>query len=521
MQQEIIIPDDASLEREPADAAFQETEFPDSIAKSEKKVNDLLDELLGDNCGGLDGDDSISLLQKHLQIKPIELEKLCLPELQYVRRIDLKASEAKLPKPRHVLSDVQNLLKGVSSKTPKKCKQAESPVPFLASPTPAKSPVSSIVSLKKLILQSNPLSGPYSAHDINQSTAGSLPASEIIKKQADQVNMEKELSTSTELKSSMIKESDFVATNLGLPHGTTASAIHSADKTVNDYLSRLGSGMDIGSGRSHAYVENTNNSSCMENIREILDRPDVVTDLQTTSPSELDDKEARDVLHPDLNVQNSTIENLNITQNQETPAVVEDHAADGPSNIVDTDQEQHKEKAQIATEEPLNDRSKVKSHPPQKTERKKVSHRQNLAGQLDQFVVEEHATDGSSNTAETGPEQHNKGILFPGEPLNEQSKVISRPCKKSRHEEISRRQSLAASGTSWETGTRRSTRIKSRPLEYWKGERFLYGRVHQSLTTVIGIKYVSPGSNDCKPTMKVKSYVSDQYKDLVDLAARF
>lgn len=29
-------------------------------------------------------------------------------------------------------------------------------------------------------------------------------------------------------------------------------------------------------------------------------------------------------------------------------------------------------------------------------------------GQLDQFVVEEHATDGSSNTAETGPEQHNK-----------------------------------------------------------------------------------------------------------------
>jgi len=37
-----------------------------------------------------------------------------------------------------------------------------------------------------------------------------------------------------------------------------------------------------------------------------------------------------------------------------------------------------------------------------------------------------------------------------------------------------------ASGTSWETGVRRSTRIRSRPLEYWKGERFLYGRIHGS-----------------------------------------
>lgn len=37
-----------------------------------------------------------------------------------------------------------------------------------------------------------------------------------------------------------------------------------------------------------------------------------------------------------------------------------------------------------------------------------------------------------------------------------------------------------ASGTSWETGLRRSTRIRSRPLEYWKGERFLYGRIHGS-----------------------------------------
>lgn len=35
-------------------------------------------------------------------------------------------------------------------------------------------------------------------------------------------------------------------------------------------------------------------------------------------------------------------------------------------------------------------------------------------------------------------------------------------------------------GTTWNGGVRRSTRIKSRPLEYWCGERFIYGRVHDS-----------------------------------------
>ncbi|KAJ0075167.1 hypothetical protein Patl1_34403 [Pistacia atlantica] len=578
VQQETINPDYASLDRELVDAALQETELADSIAKSEKKVNDLLDELLSDNCGGLDGDDPVSLLQEHLQIKPIDLEKLSLPELQAVRRIDLKASGANLPKPRHVLSDIQNLLKGVSSKTPKKCQQAESPVSSLASPTPAKCPLSSIVSLKKRILQLNPLTDPYSAHEIDQSIARNLLASESIKKQADQVNTEKELSASTELKSSMIEESDAADMNLGLPHGMMGNAARSSDKTVNDNLSRLGYGVGVGSSGSHAYVENKNSSSCMENriVNEILGRPDTVTDFQTTVPNGLDDKvhekdtlqEAGDLLCPDLNMEDSTVEILNSTQDQEnTPVVedratdglsniadtdreqhkekaqiateeplndqnrakfsffflpstdqentpvVEDRATDGLSNIADTDPEQHKEKAQIATEEPLNDQNRAKSHPRKKSKLKKVSHRKNLADKAPELIcftcaqffflslfsfqlvkqiilwLKTMQQDGSSNTAESAPEQHNEEVLPTGEPLNEQSKVISRPGKKSRREEISRRQSLAASGTSWESGTRRSTRIKSRPLEYWKG-----------LTTVIGIKYASPGTNDGKPT---------------------
>ncbi|TKY48132.1 hypothetical protein E2542_SST25546 [Spatholobus suberectus] len=105
-------------------------------------------------------------------------------------------------------------------------------------------------------------------------------------------------------------------------------------------------------------------------------------------------------------------------------------------------------------------------------------------------------------------------------PVNGQKRVQLRLQKLSKDKRHAKRQSLAASGTSWTTGLRRSTRIRTRPLEYWKGERPIYGRVHESLATVIGVKCLSPGS-DGKPTMKVKSYVSDKYKELLELASLY
>ncbi|XP_042058725.1 centromere protein C-like [Salvia splendens] len=78
--------------------------------------------------------------------------------------------------------------------------------------------------------------------------------------------------------------------------------------------------------------------------------------------------------------------------------------------------------------------------------------------------------------------------------------------------------SLAEAGTSFETGVRRSKRVRMRPLEYWKGERFLYGRVEDGLK-LIGLKYISPGKGN--DSLKVKPYIlSDKYKDVLDLAAR-
>lgn len=85
-------------------------------------------------------------------------------------------------------------------------------------------------------------------------------------------------------------------------------------------------------------------------------------------------------------------------------------------------------------------------------------------------------------------------------------------------------------GSKWSDGKRKSTRIRSKPLDWWRGERMLYGRVHSSLNTLIGIKHLSPDPvwprpRDKKnkmvpPKFKVDSFVSDEHKELLRLAAQ-
>uniref|UniRef100_M8C9V8 Uncharacterized protein n=1 Tax=Aegilops tauschii TaxID=37682 RepID=M8C9V8_AEGTA len=70
-----------------------------------------------------------------------------------------------------------------------------------------------------------------------------------------------------------------------------------------------------------------------------------------------------------------------------------------------------------------------------------------------------------------------------------------------------------AFGLAWQSGVRRSTRIRSRPLQDWLGERLLYGRIHDTMATVIGVKSYSP-SQDGKVELRVKSFVPEQYSDM-------
>ncbi|KHM98777.1 Centromere protein C isoform B [Glycine soja] len=140
---------------------------------------------------------------------------------------------------------------------------------------------------------------------------------------------------------------------------------------------------------------------------------------------------------------------------------------------------------------------------------------------LNSLGYEANAVDKRARTSDDDPEhclqEKTDGSVVA---VNGQKRVKSRVQKVSKNKKLSNRQSLAAAGTSWTSGLRRSTRIRTRPLEYWKGERPVYGRVHQSLATVIGVKCISPGS-DGKPIMKVKSYVSNKYKELFELASLY
>ncbi|CAL4975268.1 unnamed protein product [Urochloa decumbens] len=92
--------------------------------------------------------------------------------------------------------------------------------------------------------------------------------------------------------------------------------------------------------------------------------------------------------------------------------------------------------------------------------------------------------------------------------------------RRNRTKQLNQRKSLGDAGLEWQSGVRRSTRIRSRPLEHWLGERFVYGRIHDTMATVIGIKAYSPGQ-DGKRTLKVKSFVPEQYSDLVAESAKY
>ncbi|KAF8400744.1 hypothetical protein HHK36_014044 [Tetracentron sinense] len=456
-----------------------------SVSVTENRANNLLDELLSTNCTDLDGDGALTFLWERLQIKPIDLEKLCLPDLDGIQRSNIKAAKEELPKPRKALSDIHNTVKRATSKTSVANWQvAESSTSPWASPTPPKSPFASIALLKRRILQTNSSSDPFSVLGFDVSPViDSSPVAGINKQtvlpQVDTNHLDasnpppaevnkKGLIFSGKLQSPMFEEDNITGGIMDSGELVEEDSSCPFDKPMDENSSRLNSVTDFRSNGSDVDLENNTAGSKMvsgEMVKEDSARPlDRVMDdnssrlvtgmdvMSNGSDGDLEDKiQIKDMLQepvaseqPDLSI-----------EDESGPAAGNQHTMDGPSETTNICTEQNSEKNQ--------DPSRIS--------------------------------------------------------LNEQSKPKTPPRNRRKRKELSRRQSLAESGTLWKSGVRRSTRIRMRPLEYWKGERFLYGRIHESLATVIGLKYVSPAKGDGGPMVKVKSYVSDEYKDLVEQAA--
>ncbi|XP_034696747.1 centromere protein C isoform X1 [Vitis riparia] len=582
-QVEMVDPNVALQERElteTVDPSVEslERELTVSVTQAENKVDEILDELLSGNCQDLDGDGALTFLQERLQIKPIDLDKLCLPELHDIQRNDFKSSGGNWLRHRDSLSDIKTMLEGLSSKTPiKKGQVVESFVHTLASPTPPKSPFASICLLKRHILQSNLTSDPFSVLKVNLSPARNSSTVKSSDKQSDQIDNGKELSFSAKLKSVILEGDDIAVANKSsheVVHVITGDSTPPFEKAVNNDSRILGVGINSGLSGSHADLDGNIRSNDVDDLR----RLDADTDVQINRTNELEDNSStvkssdkqsdqidngkelsfsaklKSVILDDIAVANKSLhEVVHVITGDSTPpsekAVNNDsrrlgvginsrlsgsHAdLDGnirSNNVDDLRRLDADTDVQINRTNELEDKvgdmlqeAEPRAHPDQNIEDSTLEQLNSSESQGDQptpAVVEAHDMDGPSKTGDDDPEQCTEKILEPsGESLNKRSKEKTPPHRERKRKEISGRQSLAGAGTLWSSGVRRSTRIKMRPLEYWKGERFLYGRVHKSLTTVIGVKYVSPAKGDGKPTIKVKSYVSDEYKELVDLAA--
>ncbi|TYG49291.1 hypothetical protein ES288_D10G082400v1 [Gossypium darwinii] len=483
---------------------------------SENKVNELLDHLLTSTC---DGDEAISLLQEQLQIKPIDLEKICLPDLQDIRRIDLKASRENLAKPRNSRSDIENLLKGISKRTPKR--KAESSVHLLASPTPLRSPLASISLLKKQKLQSDVLSDPFSADDVRRSPVRNASGTESNNRESVQVDTEKELSVShnndRRTPQQQPKSSAHHLASPTPPRDPLASiSLLHKQMMLSDPESEPFStdSIDQPPKRNASPIESLNKQSSQVRKKEhnnshLLRSPLLEANQTATAnaSSELDGRDFAGLFDKFVNDNARRFDSgINVVSSG-SQANLENNSLRRPEVASDSH-----------TIKPNEFGGRVEDIPPEAV----VSTQTQVyvegltidnSDESSPAIDEDRSMDGSLKAAESGEQLHE----------NMKGKIKRQPCNKHKGKKHSRRQSLAGSGTTFDPeGRRRSTRIRSRPLEFWKGERFLYGRVHSSLATVIGIKYESPEKGDGgNPTLKVKSFVSDEYKELIELAARF
>ncbi|KAJ6932662.1 hypothetical protein NC651_008178 [Populus alba x Populus x berolinensis] len=537
-QQETFSPDVASQLRESTNLAPEESglevagewllvEEQGSMAKAEKRVDKLLDELLSHDYEELDGNGAVTLLRDCLQVKALDLEKLSLPELLNVQKTSLNALGGNLPKPRNVLSDIHNLPRRTI--TPMRQQIAGNSSCSFGSPTPPKSPLASLALLRKRILQSNPPTDPFSVFDVDQSPETNASSLKNINNSSDPVDIENDLSL---LKSLIIEEDDTTAGNTSPAHVAIGDSGTQTDKSLNDNLTSPGSVSDGCPSRSSTEVKNRDDVIIDENSSQLGGD----MDIQTKRPNAAEDM-VEDMQHNTVDKSlNDNLISLGPSSDvycRKSSAEVESGNPGVDNGVIDDNLSQLGGDADIQTNRPneLEDmvediqQKAVDSTQPDDTAMEFLNNAQDQFEQSSPAVVEDHAMDDCPETPDSGleqtkdncPEHQDETVEEPPVvSLNKQAKAKSKGRKNGL---LSKRHSLAASGTSWETGLRRSTRIRSRPLEYWKGERFLYGRIHGSLATVIGIKYESPGNDNGKRALKVKSYVSDEYKDLVELAA--
>ncbi|KAL5975612.1 hypothetical protein ACLOJK_019937 [Asimina triloba] len=160
-------PESATQHTESQEAEMVDVDVVAAKEKQGNRINVLLEELLS-TCVDLEGGEMVSLLQERLHVKPVALDELSFPDLDIIQRNDIKAFEESQSQPRKALSDLQQGLRlTASGKTParktsvKKPNKDESFRYPQSSLTPPRSPFASLSVLTKRILQKDRPSDPF------------------------------------------------------------------------------------------------------------------------------------------------------------------------------------------------------------------------------------------------------------------------------------------------------------------------------------------------------------------------
>ncbi|MED6137335.1 hypothetical protein PIB30_064066 [Stylosanthes scabra] len=544
----------------------------DSPVVEENKINDILDGLLRFNSKDLEGDGAMTLLQETLQIKPIVPEKLFVPDFPNNNQvIDTKTlhGNSSNPRKRKPLSNLSNLLTGFNNRTPIRrdtgCLFQES-----SSPTPPRSPFALLSSLQRHVSHPQPSLDPFSADGIVHSSTRTNSPIPLINQDLnlvasgkrsnehpaniidDGIAISKTNSAGDTLRNgsgssreSTEDSSGMVRTKLNEPlleDIIATSETHSvednsrqpeSDANIESNGPQVGMGVDIGDSGMHS-VEDTIRDCAITPQKSLEDnpgQPEFDANIESTGPQVGMDVDIGD---SGMHSVEDTIRDcaskpqMSLEDNPRQTEFDANIESNGPHvdidvNIGDSGMNDRVGRPSIETNGPCGIEDEAENMQAHAAAVPSDDSNINLVNRPDQS----DPTGFQANDCNKDPRRPDDGSeqclqeKTDGNSLPDNGQRRVRHSRKQyKDKSLSRRQSLAAAGTSWEAGRRRSTRIRTRPLEFWKGERMVYGRVHNSLATVIGIKCISPGS-DGKPTMKVKSYVSDEYKDLLELASLY
>ncbi|CAA0837232.1 Unknown protein [Striga hermonthica] len=489
------------------DYNLEEVELAGSMKNTENEYSDILQEVLSFNYEDLQGHGALNLLQERLNIKPLDIENLgMIEQLDVGRRPSITTVSESLRKSERNSLSLDRTFKNLNRKPTLEQKQLPDKVKFVSSPTPPRSPFCSISLLKKKILQPNPLRDPFSPTAIELSESQNALAAQLEDKLSGPVDAPDNLGMSNELEPHV----DIVNVE---PLVSNEDAREDLGNTYSlpKPLVDENAGVQNVPSDSRPFEEPGNYIDTTMNIDENESNPSVLEE------GARDDTSSRQQTDP-LVDENAGVQNvpsdsrpfeepgkdfdtaMNINENESNPSILEEEARDDTSSRQQTD--------------PLVDENAgIQNVPSDSRPFEEPSKDFGTAMDIDEnesnpLVLEEEARDDTSRRQQTDPDQQHEAHQAK---LPRKTRVTGEKRLRKLHP---MRKSLADAGTTFESGVRRSKRVKMRALEFWKGERFLYGRVDDSLK-LIGVKYISPGKDN--KNLKVKPYISSESSKLKEL----